>query len=373
MRFKGILVFTILSICAYDTNAQLKENISDFISENLEFKELEAGATISSTGLGIDVAATLGEYARIRTGFTYMPRFRMTSNFSVDMNGRNADEDKIRRMKDMMSGFTGVEMKDNVDMIMKPTWGNFKFLIDIMPLKDKRWNLTVGFYAGPSRIANAVNSADETATLVAVNTYNTLYNRACMGESMFSYEDNAHVIHNADFPASFAEKIVNMRMMGMPLGYFYSGERAMMVPDENYQARATMHVNKLRPYIGLGYKTNLSKNGAFRMAVDAGAMFWGGHPSIYVNNVYKTADVYDTDSGVYDMVAWDEDKFQQQLETGEINIDECWIKEQPQRIDITRDVYYIKGKVGDMVKTAKQFKCYPVLSVTFSWRLPKFW
>ena len=373
MNYKRIQVLAILFTCTLNFNAQVKENISELLSENLELKDLEAGVSIGTTGIGADVTATLGEYARIRTGFTYMPRFRMTSNFSVDMNGRKIDEDKLRRMKDMMSGFTGMEMQDNIDIIMKPTWSNFKFLIDFMPLRDKRWNVTVGFYAGPSQIANAINSADGTATLVAVNTYNTLYNRACMGESMFSYEDNQHIIHNADFPSSFAEKIVEMRMMGMPLGHFYDGDRAMMVPDANYQARATMHVNKFRPYLGAGFKTNLSKDGAFRMTVDAGVMFWGGHPSIYVNNVYKTADVYDPDSGVYDMVTWDEKKFQEQLETGDINIDECWIKEQPQRIDLTRDVYNIKGKVGDMVKTAKVFRCYPMLSVTFNWRLPKFW
>lgn len=374
MSCKRIQVFAILAICALDFNAQIKEDISAFLRENLELKDLEVGASIGSTGIGLDAAATLGNYARVRTGFTYMPRFKITSDFSVDVNGQKIDDDKLRRMKDMMNGFTGTEMRDNIDMIMRPTWGNFKFLVDIMPLRDKRWNFTVGFYAGPSQIANAVNKENGTSTLVAVNTYNTLYNRACMGESMFSYEDNKHEMHYADFPASFAEKIVEMRMMGMPLGRFRAdGDRAMMVPDENYQARATMSVNKFRPYLGAGFKTNLSKDGAFRMAIDAGVLFWGGHPSIYVDNVYKTADAYNPDTGVYDMVAWDEETFQRQLEAGEVNIDECWIREQPQRIDLTRDVYNIRGKVGDMVKTTKNLRCYPMLSITFSWRLPKFW
>ena len=38
----------------------------------------------------------------------------------------------------------------------------------------------------------------------------------------------------------------------------------------------------------------------------------------------------------------------------------------PQRIDLTRDVSDIRGKVGNMVRTTKKFTCYPMLSITFS-------
>ena len=85
-------------------------------------------------------------------------------------------------------------------------------------------------------------------------------------------------------------------------------------------------------------------------------MFLGGSPHVYVDNVYR---VNTTDD--YDMISWDMEKF---FETGD-----GWVEQIPQRIDLTRDVTDIPGKVGDMVSTIKKFKCWPVLGVTFSYRL----
>ncbi len=173
------------------------------------FNHLDLGVSVSATGLGADIAMPVVEYVRLRTGFTYMPRFQMKSNFSVELNGKTVDKDKLRRMKDMMTSFTGVEMQDNVDIIMKPTWGNFKFLVDVMPFKNnKHWNLTLGFYAGPSRIGKAVNTEDSFPTLVAVNTYNSIYSRVCKGEDLFTYEKSNGKIASASLPQELLDKVV---------------------------------------------------------------------------------------------------------------------------------------------------------------------
>lgn len=319
------------------------------------FNHMDLGITVSATGLGADIAMPVGDYVRLRTGFTYMPRFQMKTNFGVEMNGKTVDADKLRRMKDMMKSFTGVPMQDNVDIIMKPTWGNFKFLVDIMPFKNnKHWNLTLGFYAGPSRIGKAVNTEEAFPTLVAVNTYNSIYNRVCKGEDLFVYERSNGNIASASLPQELLDKVVDTGMMGMPLGTFDNGEKAMMVPDANYVAKAEMHVNKFRPYLGLGYTTNLSRDGRFRMAVDAGVMLWGGHPSVYVDNVYRLKTVEQDANYYYYDTVW-------------MRMDDYTYEDVvPQRIDLTRDVQDIRGKVGDMVKTVKHFKCYPMLSITFS-------
>jgi hypothetical protein len=322
------------------------------------FNHMDLGISVSSTGIGADIAMPVGDYVRLRTGFTYMPKFTFTSNFGVDFMG-DVSSDKLRRMKDMMSNFMGKSMQDNIDVQMTPKWAQFKFLVDIMPFKNnKHWNVTLGFYAGPSTIGEAVNDPSGNTTLVGVNMYNNMYIKACKGEPMFRYEDSNGNMHSFDIDG-LGDKLAETRMMGAHVGYFPDGSKAVMVPDKNNQVNAELTVSKIRPYIGIGYTTALSRDHRFNMTIDAGAMFMGGSPHVYVDNVYRVNAADD-----YDMISWDQAKFD---ETG--NVDEAWVKQTPQRIDLTRDVTDIPGKVGDMVSTVKKFKCWPVLSITFSHRL----
>ena len=322
------------------------------------FNHMDLGFNVSSTGIGADITMPVGDYVRMRTGFTYMPRFTFKNNFGVDFMGE-VSADKLRSMKDMMSNFTGEPMQDNIDVQMRPTWAQFKFLVDIMPFKNnKHWNVTLGFYAGPSTIGEAVNDPSGNTTLVGVNIYNSMYVKACKGESLLRYEDSNGIIHSLDMQG-LEGKITEARMMGAHVGYFADGSKAVMVPDKNNQVTAEMTVSKIRPYLGIGYTTALSRDHRFNMAIDAGCMFMGGSPHVYADNVYRVDPNDD-----YDMISWDQEKF---METG--NADEAWVKQEPQRIDLTRDVTDIPGKVGDMVNTVKKFKCWPVLSITFSHRL----
>lgn len=328
------------------------------ISAQDYFKHMDLGFNVSSTGIGADISMPVGNYVRLRTGFTYMPKFTAKSNFTVDFMG-DVSADKLRRMKDMMSYFTGEPMMDNIDMQMKPTWSQFKFLVDIMPFKNnKHWNITLGFYAGPSTIGEAINDPSGNTTLVGLNMYNSMYLKACKGEPMLRYEDSNGMMHPFDMQG-MEDRLIETRMMGAHMGYFPDGSKAVMVPDKNNQATAELTVSKIRPYLGIGYTTALSRDHRFNLAIDAGVMFLGGSPHVYVDNVYRVNPDDD-----YDMISWDQERFE---ETG--NADEAWVKQTPLRIDLTRDVTNTPGKVGDMVSTVKKFKCWPVLSITFSHRL----
>lgn len=314
------------------------------------FNHMDLGVNVSSTGIGADISMPVGDYVRVRTGFTYMPRFTINSNFKVDFVG-NVSEDKLRRMKDMMSYITGQPMQDNIDMQMRPCWTQFKFLVDIIPFKNnKHWNVTLGFYAGPSTIGEALNDASGNTTLVGINMYNSMYIKACKGEPMLRYEDSNGKYHSFDIEG-LANHLIEARMMGAPMGTFADGNKAVMVPDRYNQAKAEMTISKFRPYLGIGYTTALSRDHRFNMAIDAGVMFMGGSPHVYVDNVYRVNQDDD-----YDLIYWDAEAFD-------------WKNKTSERIDLTRDVTDIPGKVGDMVSTINKFKCWPVLSITFSHRL----
>lgn len=330
------------------------------------FNHMDLGVSVSSTGIGADIAMPVGDYVRLRAGFTYMPKFHLNSSFGIDFMGDISD-DKLRRMKNVMRDFSGQVIRDKVDMQMKPTWTSFKFLVDVFPIpNNKHWSITAGFYAGPSRIGEAINDESAIPMLAAVNMYNNIYAKACLGEYLYNVEFEDGSMHHGDIP--FPNEFIKTGMMGMPLGRFADGDRAVMVPSENCLAKAEMEVSKFRPYIGLGYNTTLSKNARWKMAVDAGVLFWGGKPKVYVDNVYKVRSIEEDSQYYYYNTIWlPKDEYGDYCYDGEGNL--ISIDAPTQRIDLIRDVTGIPGKVGDMVNTVKKFKCWPVVSLTFSYKL----
>lgn len=321
------------------------------------FNHMDLGVNVSSMGIGADIAMPVGDYVRVRTGFTYMPRFSLRSNFGVDFTG-NVTSDMMRRMKGVMTDLTGQEIQDNIDMRLRPSWAQFKFLVDIMPFRNnKHWNVTLGFFVGPSKIGEALNEPSGSTTLVGVNLYNNMYIKAFEGVDLFKWEDSNGVIHNIDADG-LPDKLKETGMMGAPMGTFPDGTKAIMVPDKNNQVKAEMEVSKFRPYLGVGYTSTLTHDQRLKLAVDAGVLFWGGKPHVYVDNVYRISN----DPDECPLVSWNWDRYN----AGE---EYPWDPVAPQRIDLTRDVTNIPGKVGTMVNTIKKFKCWPVISITLSYKL----
>ena len=106
----------------------------------------------------------------------------------------------------------------------------------------------------------------------------------------------------------------------MHVGDYDDGTPYMMEPGDDGMVRAEVKANAFKPYFGLGYGGRLLRNNdRFHVAVDLGAMFWGGSPSIVTH----------------------------------------------EGVNLTNDVSNISGKVGDYVSLAKKFKVFPVLDVRF--------
>ena len=88
--------------------------------------------------------------------------------------------------------------------------------------------------------------------------------------------------------------------------------------------KADMHVNRFKPYVGIGYEGNLSKkDDRWKIAVDGGVLFWGGSPEVITH----------------------------------------------EGVDLVHDVKNVSGKVGSYVDAIEKFKVYPMLNVRFTRRL----
>ena len=281
------------------------------------FNHLDLGLTLGTTGVGFDLATPIGEYAQIRTGFEFMPRFTKSLHFDIQSFSDDGSliDTQFDNLSDRLESFTGYKADSQVKMNGKPTLWNFKLLFDVFPFRNKHWHLTAGFHWGPSQIAEAINDLEDAPTLVAVNIYNNIYEKVSEGENVFG---------DFDVDPDLRRKIKRSGRMGIHVGDYDDGTPYLMEPDENCTVSAKVTVNSFKPYLGFGYGGKLFKNdNRYQVSFDAGLMFWGGEPAITTHD----------------------------------------------GTNLSKDVSNISGKVGDYVDFISGIKVFPVLNLRITRRL----
>ena len=391
MKKLGVFLFALSMTVA--AAAQDKSSFSSRLAQKNILNHMDLGVNVGTLGIGIDVAVPVGDYVRVRAGYNYMPQFTMHSDFDIktrsgkhfkdiienssffekyinfvdnkdnitredilnklEQKGINTTKESVKNFVDATYNINLNELPDHVTMGMSPSLHQFNFLVDVMPFKNnKHWSFTGGFFAGSSIVMQLINA------------YNDFY--VDYGKGTIWNDDKANYIKDIDdngiagFPLGEFSKDI-MSKEGITLAR--KGDKAIMVPGSDGTARAKMEVSKIRPYLGVGYNTHLSKDKKWNLNVDAGVLFLCGAPKVFVDNVYSIDKDLKISSGEnYDIIHLiDIDP-----ETGE----EIWITDEPlQHVDLVHDLTNISGKVGDMVNTISKFKVYPNLSVTFSYKL----
>lgn len=286
------------------------------------FNSMDLSLTMGSTGVGFDVSSPIGDYVRLRTGFAFMPHFHYKTDFGIEVgdpnDGESAEEKKSKfdKLAGMMEQYTGYKVDDKVFMEGKPTYYNFKLLVDVFPFHDKRWHFTTGFFLGPSKVAEAVNVMEDMPTLMAVTIYNNMYEKAVNGEPIFEY-GNVGI----SLPPELEEKLVSYGRMGLHVGnYKADGKPYMMEPDANNMVSVKVKANSFKPYLGFGYGDAVTSDKKVRVSFDCGVMFWGGSPSVVTHD----------------------------------------------GTDLVKDVDLVPGKVHDYVKLMKGVTVFPVLNLRIS-------
>ncbi|MBR2096740.1 MAG: hypothetical protein IJ907_02475 [Prevotella sp.] len=344
--------------------------VSQYWKEHDIFQHLDVSVIVGTAGIGIDLATPVTEWAQLRLGYEFMPRFTKRMSFEMTINGqpaRSYDEDGNRqetrfdKLKEFMYSFTGYDIEDHVDMIGKPTLNNFKFLVDVFPFKNnKHWHFTAGFYWGSSKFAEAVNSTEAMVSLVSAGIYNKMYTSAKNGDPLITFDPNQFPSLSGvgiEMPEEVRKKFLDYGDMGFSVGYFSHDitdadgnvlisktmvdtkgktvRRPYIVePDEDGMVRATASSNSFKPYLGFGYGGNLlKKRNDWKISFDCGAMFWGGTPNLVIYHGLKLPD------GTY------------------------------RDVSLTEDVVNIGGQVGSYVKVFKALKVYPVLSLRVTKRI----
>ena len=281
--------------------------VTQYWKEHNIFQHLDVSLTAGTTGIGFDVASPVTEWAQVRAGYEFMPRFTKRMNFDLTIGGRparsydsdgNRQETTFDRMSEFLYQFTGYDVDDHVDMIGKPTINNFKFLVDVFPFKNNRhWHFTAGFYWGPSQFAYAENAIESAVSLVSVGIYNSMYEKAVNNEPFIDLGSLG--ISGASYTPEYIEKIykkmIDFGRLGFAVGEFkgafgvdkkgqyhpisaehYSydsagkvvfdeetkasykmlyapGDTYIVEPDDQGVVSVSAKSNSFKPYLGFGY------------------------------------------------------------------------------------------------------------------------
>jgi hypothetical protein len=272
------------------------------------FKNLDAGITVGTTGIGVELTSHLSPSWDVRAGFTMEPRIDVNMNFHVQVGDEQQTEKqretKFNKMATALYDLTGYKVDNKVVMEGTPKMYNFKLLVDFKPFHNKRWHVTTGFFIGNKEIAYAENSKEDMTSLVALGMYNHLYDKATNLEPYYITGDGSYMY----LPDDVSEKLANNGRMGLHVGTYKhdvyytedvvdnltgdvihkagdlkakAGDNYNMEPDENGMVWAKAKANMFKPYLGFGYMGTLDKHDPrWKIGFDAGALFWGGSPSL---------------------------------------------------------------------------------------------
>lgn len=339
-------ILALLLMAPSAVSAQVTERYVAPSQSQFSSSKMDLGISLGSTGIGIDAAMPLSDVFQLRAGFSYMPRVEVGMTFGVQVgDDASTSDEKFTHIQGMLEKIAGRKVDNTVDMIGKPTYWNFSLLLDARPFRNKHWHFTAGFFLGPKSIAKAYNTTEDMASLMAVSIYNSMYDRIVpMNERdlrSLTWKDLFGVNVDANIDPYMYNRLkggfeYNGRM-GMHIGDYShditdaegkvihkKGDPYMMEPDENSMAKAEIHVNSFKPYLGFGYGGRLVKgDDRYHISFDCGVMFWGGTPSVVTHD----------------------------------------------GTDLTKDVEHIGGKVGRYVDIIDDFKVFPVLNLRITRRL----
>ena len=315
MKRSALLLMLMLGVLI--TRAQYVPAVKQPYDETLHwgsaFQHLDVYGTISTMGIGIGAATPLGEDFRLRAGINYMPplmkKHLHCQVYVGDDNSHFADVQELMFLK------KGYEMQDNVAMTGKWEMFNGHVLVDYFPLDDdKKFRITAGFFFGPSRIAKITTDTGSAATLACIASYNNMFMEAPDDDPILQW--GLAGLYMGTYGSDVVDASGNI--------LHQAGDPYLMMPDED-GLTIDVKTNAIKPYLGVGYELPFKslglqkKKDTWKLAFDAGVLFWGGSPSARVSS---------------------------------------------DGIDLVKDIDNIPGEKGDYIKKIKKYVVYPNIGIS---------
>ena len=185
------------------------------------FNHLNVGVSVGLDGIGFDVAAPIGDYVRVRAGYTFLPGIKI----NADIDYTYKDENRPGKSKNKTAKAQGKIKK-----------GDFKLLFDFYPIKKSSFHITAGAYIGGKEVFD-------------------IYTKEPLDLLPGAIESGGYEIDN-------------------------TGRTFHANPDGNVDAR--IRVNSFKPYLGIGFGRIVNQKKLVSVNCDIGVQFWGRpHVEVY--------------------------------------------------------------------------------------------
>lgn len=247
-------------------------------SDKLLFNHLAIGIGIGTEGASLDLALPIGHYVQLRAGMSYLPSIKLTKHFDASQTG-SAGVSNFDSITSILHDITGLQFDEQIDMKATTQLWNGKILVDVFPFKKKNWFFSAGLYFGPKQVMHIENAAEDMGTLIALSTFNNIYNKV---EDAIANDNPAQIFGDISLTPQMMDQIMSIGRLGIAVGTYkqtteshQAGDIYNMVPDENGMIKLDIRSNVVRPYVGFGYRTAISRDKRSFFSVDAGILCWG--------------------------------------------------------------------------------------------------
>ena len=247
-------------------------------SDKLLFNHLAIGIGIGTEGASLDLALPIGHYVQLRAGMSYLPSIKLTKHFDASQTGSTGTSN-FDSITSILHDITGLQFDEQIDMKATTQLWNGKILVDVFPFKKKNWFFSAGLYFGPKQVMHIENAAEDMGTLIALSTFNNIYNKV---EDAIANDNPAQIFGDISLTPQMMDQIMSIGRLGIAVGTYkqtteshQAGDIYNMVPDENGMIKLDIRSNVVRPYVGFGYRTAISRDKRSFFSVDAGILYWG--------------------------------------------------------------------------------------------------
>lgn len=265
-------------------------------SDKLLFNHLAIGIGFGTEGASLDLALPIGHYVQLRAGMSYLPSIKLTKHFDASQTGSTGTSN-FDSITSILHDITGLQFDEQIDMKASTQLWNGKILVDVFPFKKKNWFFSAGLYFGPKQVLHIENAAEDMGTLIALSTFNNIYNKV---EDAVANDNPAQIFGDISLTPQMMDQIMSIGRLGIAVGTYkqtteshQAGDIYNMVPDENGMIKLDVRSNVVRPYVGFGYRTAISRDKRSFFSVDAGILCWGTLKMITHDgtNLIKEVDV----------------------------------------------------------------------------------
>lgn len=318
------------------------------VEESERFEHLEVGATLGTTGIGIDVATPMGNSLRLRAGISFMPSIKTISGYTMKSVGGEYVDDKLSSKTERLAEILGdminnKNIDDVVDMQRSINYYNARVILDWFPWKGKNWHVSAGFLWGGTMIAKVRNTVNEGATATAIVMYNNMYDQIqTLGK--YEYPTISVGSHHYELDPIAGKEVKEAfnyyGRVAVQLGETKDGAPFYTEPNENAVLKADAYTNAIKPYIGFGYSTRLFDDERWSLGFDAGIIYWG------TPHIYSSGYIYHKDAATY------EEKI-----------------EHVDKICLIHDLNKTSGSIGSDIKLLSKMPIFPVLEVKLSYNI----